>query len=366
MKSPGNRILIIVPLLPDFAPYVYNYYRIVEDCGGEYDVVCWNRGGIEGLELPSNHIIYDQPTDNNFSPIRKLLEIYGFYRFVRRSVRGRKYQFVFIYTIADSIFFTPWLISRHNGRFIFDIRDYSPLIDHRMTRWFVCQLLSHSALNVISSEGFLRWLPKEYRYLICHNTSIDKARSFINYGLRRERDGVIHVMNIGALRDVESNLEVIKRLGNRDDIMLDFVGDGDAAPELKQYCWNHAVSNVAFYGRYKKEEEEQFVRQCDMMNVFLPADKKSAYLMSNRFYLSVCFRKPMIVNKGCFQADQVRKYGLGLVIENDEDMYAEVVRYWESIDWQKYNENCVRFLQDVCDELDRFRKEITQVVERAC
>lgn len=358
----NQRILFILPALPDFVPYVYNYFKIAGECGRDYDVVCWNRRGDKEISLPQNYTVYNHPTSDKYSTLHKLREIYGFYRFVKGSIRGNEYHAVFTYTIADSIFFTPWLTRHYRGRYVFDIRDYSPMIDHGLTRWIIKQLLRYSAVNVISSEGFLRWLPKGFDYTVCHNTDLDKVRQSIENNERKESDSILHVLTIGALRNTDANLEVIQALSNYDGVQLDFVGDGGAVPALKQYCEENEITNVSFHGRYRKNEEDGFVRQCDVMNIVLPHDPVADYLMSNRFYLSVRMRKPMVVNEGCFQAEQVKKYGLGLVSNDRGVLYRELMDYWKKLDWSQYNENCVHFLKDVIKDLDIFKRRINQVI----
>lgn len=347
----NQRILFILPALPDFVPYVYNYFKIAGECGRDYDVVCWNRRGDKEISLPQNYTVYNHPTSDKYSTLHKLREIYGFYRFVKGSIRGNEYHAVFTYTIADSIFFTPWLTRHYRGRYVFDIRDYSPMIDHGLTRWIIKQLLRYSAVNVISSEGFLRWLPKGFDYTVCHNTDLDKVRQSIENNERKESDSILHVLTIGALRNTDANLEVIQALSNYDGVQLDFVGDGGAVPALKQYCEENEITNVSFHGRYRKNEEDGFVRQCDVMNIVLPHDSVADYLMSNRFYLSVRFRKPMVVNEGCFQAEQVRRYGIGLVIKSDENLYSRLMGYWKELDWNKYETGCQSFLEQVVKDM---------------
>lgn len=54
----------------------------------------------------------------------------------------------------------------------------------------------------------------------------------------------------------------------------------------------------------------------------------SDYLMSNRFYLSVTHGKPMIVNSKCTQADFVKKYNLGVIIDENDNIAEKIKDYW--------------------------------------
>lgn len=358
----AKKLLFIIPALPDYVPYVYNYFKIAEQCGREYDVVCWNRRRGMEAQLPANYTVYDCPTSDAYPAWKKLIEIYRFSRFVRKTIRGKKYDAVFTYTIADSLFFGFWLPRSYNRRYVFDIRDYSPLINSRFSGWIVKRLLGASAMNVISSDGFRKWLPKGVDYTVCHNTDLEKVRQSIDDYENRRYNGAIRLLTVGSIRNANANREVIDLLANRESVELTFAGDGGAVPLLKKHCEDNSINNVIFTGHYAKVEEDNIVRQCDMMNIMLPHDPVSDHLMSNRFYLSVRFRKPMIVNEGCFQAEMVRKYELGLVATADDTLYDNLLTYWKNIDWKKYNDNCVRCLKDVCKEMEVFKKSVEKQI----
>lgn len=355
-----KRLLFLIPALPDFVPYVYNYFKIAEDCSIEYDVVCWNRKG-DQIELPDNFFIYQRPTKDSYSSLKKLGEIAGFYRFAKRVLGKRNYQLVFTFTIAESVFFEPLLNKNYKGRYVFDIRDYSPMVKISFLKRRIKRLLSNSALNVISSEGYKKWLPEECEYVVCHNTDVDKV--YLDDFVLDNKHNIdcLNILTIGAIRNAETNIKVIDALGNLEGIHLDFVGDGNGAPMLVEYCKDHSIKNVLFHGRYQKKDEDSFVQKCDLMNIVLPHFKVSE--MSNRFYLSVRFRKPMIVNDGCFQADQVRKYGIGLVIKDLSNMYEEILLYWKSLGWESYDEACKRFLKDVSSDMLLFKTKVARLMK---
>ncbi len=359
-----RKLLFILPALPEFVPYVGNYLGIADNCKVGYDVICWDRRG-DNPALPENYSVYSHPTRDNYSKWKKLLEIFGFYRFVKRRIRNTEYKAVFTYTIADSVLFESYLVRHYRGRYVLDIRDYSPMVRSRFFKRIIGKMLRHSAYNVISSEGFKDWLPTQFDYLVCHNTDIEKVRNSFESRSPKKDDDSISVLTIGALRDAGPNREVIDALGNKEGIRLQFVGDGKALPILVKHCEEHSVGNVSFHGRYQKDEEDGFVKQCDMMNIILDHDNFGRCLMSNRFYLSVRLRKPMIVNEDSFQAKQAAKYGLGLVVSDTSDLYERVVSYWKALDWQSYDSSCVRFLNDTYRDMIRFERVMADFMNKS-
>ena len=356
-----KQVLFILPALPEFEPYAFNYFAIAERMAVDFDVICWNRKG-DCFDAPDNYFVYQIATNDNFSPLKKMMEIYGFYNFAKKVMRNRKYHAVFVFTIADAVFFASYLRKYYKGRYVFDIRDYSPMVTWPFFVDKLKCLLRNSAFNVISSEGYKSWLPKGFDYIVCHNVDLDKLRGAMDYKAIAKTDCTMTVLTIGSIRDVSSNAQVIDALANQPDFQISFVGAGNGVPALKQHCVAHNVRNVFFYGRYKKEDEDGFVEGCDLMSIYLPQNIGSSSLMTNRFYLATRFRKPIIANKGSFGADQVEKYGLGLVVSEASHLADDIRDYMKSLNREMFDSNCLRFLKDVDKDMIRFEETITKAL----
>lgn len=361
-KETLNKSLLIVPAMPNFVPYIVTYTDLLEEQGIEYDIACWNRKG-DNVQMPDNYIVYDNPTQDSYSFGRKLYENYRFYNFVRSRIYGKQYRCIFIFTIITGIFFQGYLKRNYSNRYVFDIRDYSPVMRLSLFVKRLKALLNNSYSNVISSDGFKEWLPKGIKYVTTHNVRLTDLLAYNNDYMPSNKQERISILNIGAIRDVSSNSYVIEQLGNKENVDIMFVGDGGAAPILKEFAKSHNIANVSFYGRYKKEDENDWVRKANLINSYLPHTMVGDYLMSNRFYLSVMLRRPLIVNEGCFQAKMVEMYGLGVVVYPEDDMYAKILNYWQNINWNEYNESCRQFIEIVVYELQEHRNIILSAVK---
>lgn len=93
-------------------------------------------------------------------------------------------------------------------------------------------------------------------------------------------------------------MKLLQSLGGNDDYRLTFAGRGDTDASLKEYALSHNMGNVDFTGFYKEENEAEIVKKCDFINIFFPNDIKHSTIMSNRFYLALIHKKPMIVTAG--------------------------------------------------------------------
>ena len=161
---------------------------------------------------------------------------------------------------------------------------------------------------------------------------------------------MVKLLTIGQIRDSHANATVIDALQSNKEIELYFVGSGNSVPALQEHCRINNSERVTFLGRYKKEEEASIVEGYSMINSFMDHDINSDSLLTNRLYLSAILRKPLLVRGGTYQAEVVSKYGLGLVVNDAKNLADDIMNYFEGIDWNQYDSNCRRFLNEVKTE----------------
>ena len=141
-----------------------------------------------------------------------------------------------------------------------------------------------------------------------------------------------------------------------------FSGKGKATATINGYIYSNNVNNAIVTGKYEKIDEDRIVSDSDMINILLPHNMVSDYLMSNRFYLSVIYGKPMIVNSDCTQSYYVSKYNLGVVINDNEDIAEKILKYWDVFDLQNYNSGRSAFMETVKKDNYEFNKAIENFI----
>jgi hypothetical protein len=130
-----------------------------------------------------------------------------------------------------------------------------------------------------------------------------------------------------------------------------FAGKGEASDSLKEYARSNNVGNVGFVGFYRKEEEASIVAGCDFVNIFFPDDVKHSAIMSNRFYLALVHKKPMIVTAGSVQARLVERYGLGVIVGNDcQGLDGAIRNYLRTYSHDEFCERCNTLLASFVEE----------------
>ena len=303
-----------------FSPYISLYIDIIKDMGADYDVIYWNKEGLNEEGIP-----YNYKFSNNSHNLLKLWGYIKYTRFLKKIIRANQYDKLIIFGPQIGIFLYSFLKKYYFKKFIFDYRDLS--IEGKFPGTFR-KMLSISALNVISSPGFKKCLPDGYDYILSHNInpSVFRYASDYTYNIGKNEHYVI--LTIGAIRDFESNKEVIDALGNDERFELKFVGRGPSEDDLRKYVATKGYKNVSFSGFYKKEDEYKYVEEADFLNIFYPRKISHDTALSNRFYNSLLYCKPMITTKDTIQGDYSEKYDVGIAVNNCSNLAQEIVAFY--------------------------------------
>ena len=360
------RIAILVPNLTENAPYLSCYTDVFQANNISYDIVCWDRNKrLSNTEsLSENLFIFDKAGLESNGPVRKIFDYIRFIKFVKTRLNCANYDLVITANIALAFFLCRTLIIKYKRKYILDIRDYSIIC--KIFPRVILILIKHAALNVVSSIGYLNWLPKEQNYTISHNVrKISLTSNLFQYEMKDEFlfNKPIEILTIGQIRDFDSNSLLIDKLGRLSTFKLKFCGEGLDSLRLQSYAKKYST-NCLFTGVYKKIEEENLVVNCDFLNIILPEKKEVMTQMTNRFYLGLIYGKPIIVNSKSIQSEFVRKYKLGLVINFDDDFEKSIIRYIEEFDQEQFNLGIKNLMAIVNAEIDFFEQNVLNILKK--
>lgn len=352
------KIGIIIPNNLWFCPYVKIYTKVLEELNISYDVISWNRDG----KNEDGCIEYSNA--KTYSGALKFISYWKFASFLKKTIKKSQYDKLIVFTPQTGIFIAGFLKKYYKGKYIFDYRDLS-IEQYSLFGKPFKTLLDNSAANVISSLGFRQYLPEGYDYILSHNFNIDAVREAL---IERTNDLLkpqpnIDVLTIGAIRDFESNVEVLKALGNEEGFTIRFVGRGYASEPLKQVADEKGFANVSFVGFYKKEEEPSYVKGATFLNIFYPRKASHDTALSNRFYNSLIFRKPMITTADTTQGIYAEKYGVGVAIKDCSHLTNELKDYLASDAYAHFAENANKLLMDFVKDYDKFYDMVREFVK---
>lgn len=337
------------------APHLKIYTNILRDKNIPYDTISWDRGNC----FEKNEFTFSKESVYKGSLYKRLWSYILFVRFIKHLVRKYNYDKLIVISPQVALFIPLFLKRKYKKKYIFDYRDLS--IDQKVFfKPLMKMVLRHSYANVISSPGFKEYLPSGFNYILSHNFDIKILEANLGNESVPLPSGVIKVLTIGAIR-FDANYSVIDSLGNAEGIEISFVGKGGAAPILEKYANSKGIKNIVFKGQYRKEEEGDIIRGHTMVNIFYPNKPSHISALSNRFYNSLIFKRPMLVTKGGTQGYYAERYGVGLATDNCDNLTEKIKKYLENLDYSEYEKRCDEllrvFLKDYevfCDIVNRF------------
>ena len=352
------KVALLLPAEPEKAPYIQYYIDVFKEKGIEYDVIAWNRSG-NNPKVLERLIMYEAPSPDTLSNIKKVRGFWGFKQFVEKTVRQKQYYRLVVHTIMLAVFMSSFLKQYYGGKYILDIRDECSLYGIMKLRLPV--LLKYSFCNVISSWGFKTWLP-EAEYVISHNIGF-RWKEKMNMPAP---DSFFHhqpldILTIGQIRHFDGNRILIDELGNRGNMKMHFAGDGVDVSRLVEYCKEKKINNVVFSGRYLKENEDDIVSTSDFVNILLPQTRVQQ-AMANRFYLAILNYKPVIVNAESIQAEYVRKYGLGIVWELGTSLKNAIEDYIARFDIEQFLDGRRKLCETLMKDVMQFNKMLNDIL----
>ena len=359
------RIGVLLPTNVYFSPYSRVYTDIFDKIGIAYDIIYFDK---RNLNEPAAYCFAAKvsSTDGMF---KRFWGYYRYARFLRKVIKKEKYDRLVVCGPQIGIFLYHFLKKYYIGKFILDYRDLS--IEQRFMGRYR-KLLSISAYNMISSPGFKRCLPPDVDYILSHNFSIDLLRNALSPRSPEEstvpsltlHNSKISVLTIGGIRDFEQNAAVMLALSNHPKFETAYIGRGEegADVKLRELAKENNIDNVHFEGYYKKEDEPEIISHCTFLNIFYPRKLSHDTALSNRFYSSLIFRKPMIATKDTIQGDYAEKYRVGIAITDTTDLCTQLQKYTDNFNGQDYEEQRKLLLQSFLDDYSRFKDAVMRFV----
>ena len=350
------RVGIIMPSVHWNCPYADIYAKIFEKKGIHYDMISFNRK----LDQEDTKYHFDYGLSNSSGTFTKLIANIKYSTFVKKILKKEKYDRLVVFSSQLGIGLLNTLLNEYKGKYIFDYRDLS--VEQRLKYPFK-KLLEGSYMNVISSPGFKRVLPQGFEYIICHNFNISIAEKAIHKDITGKwHGGKKHILTIGGIRDYEANVQVINAIKDSDVYSLSFVGRGESSEPLLNYCRENGINNVLFFGFYKKEEEAGYIMDADFMNIFYPRRLSHDTAVSNRFYNSLIYKKPMITTANTTQGDFAANYKIGIALEDCRDLINQLDNFQIENDFISYSKRCNELLSSFIAEQRLFEKKVFEFV----
>lgn len=347
------KIALVCPSNILYMPYIQYYIKIFNELGDiDYDIINWDRFNTE----ENNDNVYK---DSKIGHRRNFIDYCKYSKFTSKRLNYKTYDKLIIFGIQLSYFMKKMLVKSYPNKYIVDIRDYNKV----MTIFNMKDVIEQSIFTVISSPGFINWLPKSDKYIVSHNTTILRFEDLKQINTVFFDKDMYNLSYIGSLRDYVINTKIIDSLKHSSKFCLYYHGDGLINSKLKEYLTSNQIKNVKVTGRYSKVEEEELYEKSDLVNVLIPyRDKNSRTLLPNRLYNAVKYGKPIITLDGTFTADLVKKYNLGIVLSSFYNIEENVLNYISNFNIAKFDESRAEFTRIVLADNNVFTSKVINFV----
>lgn len=351
------KIALILPNNVWFCPYASIYGKLLEKLEIEYDIISWNRSGKEEDAIQYNYSFQSR------NPLLLLFAYRKFASFVKSTIKRNAYDKLIVFTPQSAIFLSDFLQKQFKGNYIFDYRDLSIEQKPYFKKTFI-KVLNNSFSNVISSPGFKQYLPENFEYILSHNFDVDIVKKALDENLVVNlNDNPIDILTIGGIRDYESNVQVIENLSNIEGFTVRFVGKGPSAAALQNTANSLNAKNVFFEGYYSKDKEKDYVKEATFLNIFYPRKASHDTALSNRFYNSLIYGKPMITTANTTQGNYATNYNVGIALENCDNLSEVLKNYLWGIDADKYLASRKKLLKDFLLDYDKWECVVRDFVK---
>lgn len=338
------------------APYIYQYINIIKKCNCDFDIIYWNRHNIdEKIDSVNTICLDDCFLDDDSNKIKKLMKMYSYVKFVKKILSDNSYDRVVIFTSVPAVLMNNYLIKNFKNRYIFDIRDHS--YEHIKPYFKIMnKVVSNSAMNVISSEDFKEFLPKS-NYVVCHNA--DLSVKGVNERIKSDNNE-INISFIGQVRYANAYYNFLNSIKNNSRIKMNFYGFGLDTEAIQHFCKENHINNVYFYGRYKPSEKEAIIKGTDVIFNIYGTNLHVKYAVSNKYYDSILYKKPLLVNKGTTMA----KLSKGIAFEYSENFdVEEFLKWYDNLDCVEFSELCDEKIAMVKNDMKIFAEKVRQFLE---
>lgn len=332
------RVILVLPANTLYSPYRMYYEDILNEMNVDFQYIIWDR---LHKEYNRSYIIY---RDKKKKFKRNLTDYIKFINFVKSKLRILSFDKLILFTLPIGKLMESEINKFYKKKYILDIRDY-----HRIAKLGISKLIKNSFLTVISSNGFLKWLPSQEGYVLSNNLRFKISDEIVP----KIYDYPIKVSYIGTIRNVKINEELISKINKSSKIQLSYHGASSHEKRLKSLESSHVI----FTGEYTQEHENVLYRNSDFINILSQVSLNEDTLIPNRLYKAVEYAKPVIVFDGTHLSNIVRDFNLGIILNRNFSL-DQLIMKLSDFDYSKYTEGRKLFIEKINLQIDAFQKKV--------
>ena len=336
-----------------------HYLQTIDLNKNVVDIIYTDKYGIdEKLKGINKYHKFNVQISNKMNFVRKAIEYLKFKPFAERIIKDEQYDFIIVWGSYTAHLFKGLLIKKYKEKYIVNIRDYffekNKIIKYRMKK-----VVDNSFLTTLSSEGFLKFLPKssqKYQVVFSVNKSIienSKKNSNFNFKIP------IRIGFIGNVRFFEMNKLLMESLRNDSRYILQFFGTGSEI--LEEYALNQGIKNVECKPAFSINETSELLDQVDVINNIYGNNSMALdNALSIRMYYSLYLRKPLLTSPNTLTSNEAKKFGLSFDVDEGryEDLGNQLEKWINKLNFDEIDLKCSHYIE----KIDKSNNEFYQII----
>ncbi len=354
-------ILLVNMFSKNESSYTEYYLNELRDSGLSYESVYFERYNMDA-EVGDNEILFKEYCPTGGSKLKKIGTMLRYASFVRKTIKEGSYKGLIVFTTVPAVMIQDILTRKFRQKYILDIRDYT----HESNRAYfkmVKNLIDCAFGTVISSRGFLRFLPENRKYYVTHNIAMENPDNYCAKEIDPEN---IRIGFVGSIRYFDENSKLISQFKDEEGCSLEYYGTFSQGCDLRAYCEKENVDNVHFHGRFNNSEKKNIYQNIDIINsIYGVKGLETTTAVPNRLYDAAIYKCPIIVSENTYLAEIVEKYGLGFAVDVHSENVADRLReYLKTFDSEAFADSCAQFLDDVNNDMSEQKQMIRAFVRK--
>ena len=308
-----------------YAPFLKMYENLLDSIDGvTHDVIYFDRDISLDETKDQHHIAIKWRGKGTLAaPKYEKLANFFFYGFdAKKLLKEKKYDFIIVLTSFPSVLLCNYLSNNYKGKFIVDIRDYTqegfkPYFNREK------KAFSNAAMCIISSPGFVNFLPKG-KYYNCNNID-DSASETMRPEFAKATNRRIVISYIGSISYETQCKQLIDLVCADDRFEFHLYGNEANGTEVSEYVKQVSNPRVKMMGPFIPAEKPGIYSKSDLVfNCYGNERTLVKYAISNKYYDGAIYRKPLLVSPNTSMADFSGKFAYALdlgAVENLNGLY---------------------------------------------
>lgn len=343
--------------------FLYKYTNLLDEKGIDYDVLYWNRDGVEYLKkFHGGKIEFNYPTSNYVSKWKKIQGYLNCRRFFIKMIKQNGYEKIILLTSQTAVALSTIALIQFRKSYIYDYRDLT-MENIKVYDLLIRKLVNESYFTAISSKGFIPFIGKrnevDYKkFVVSHNCNNDMIcrEHVINKELP------VKLVFWGMVRQVEYQKKICDYFGNDNRFELCYHGEG-ASEELKKYCAQKGYCNIVFTGRYLPEEIGTFVADTDVLMNLYGNNGKQEHALTVKLYDGVRYGLPMLVTKNSYMDYYLGNKKFKYSFSFDQCDKDNILKWYGNLDRENLEESINDFSKTVARDEAIFKKSLIDFCE---